>query len=252
MSGDSIHYGGHRIDERSQIIIQLLRDLPEATAGKLRSEAGLDDTSSVHHRVREHLGPSAAGLVAQTGTVERPGRQPDEIVYGLTEEGVDFAVAHANDLTDAVAAAEAVETLRRIRATVENFEARVEDVEDSVDDMDEWKNRWSTRVGRVEDEVEEVVEKRLGQHVTALNEDRSRIDDLASRVDDIESAVSELGERLDGANSRVEEVDAAVSNRPTYQESLNEMQKLEERLLAVEEELDDVRETAEGVFGGRI
>ena len=46
----------------------MLRDLGETTAGGLASEAGLDDTSQVHHRVREHLGLDAAGLVEQSGT----------------------------------------------------------------------------------------------------------------------------------------------------------------------------------------
>ena len=157
MAPDDIDYDGDRIDTRSEIIIQILRDMGgEATAGKLRSEAGLDDTSSVHHRVCEHLGPSAAGLMERTGRAERPGGQSDEVIYGLTDERLDFAVAHDNELTDAVAAAEAVDTLRRIRATVDGFEARVTDVEGSVENIDAWKNRWSTRVGEVEKNVDEI------------------------------------------------------------------------------------------------
>jgi hypothetical protein len=50
-------------------------------------------------------------------------------IYGLSDEGVEFARANENELTDAVAAAEAVDTLRRIRATVDGFEERVSDVE---------------------------------------------------------------------------------------------------------------------------
>jgi hypothetical protein len=65
-NGDDIDYDGYRIDSRSQIVIQVLRDLGETTAGDLASEAGLDDTSQVHHRVREHLGMDAAVVVDES------------------------------------------------------------------------------------------------------------------------------------------------------------------------------------------
>lgn len=97
-NSDDIDYDGHSIDSRSQIIIQVLRDLGETTAGDLASEAGLDDTSQVHHRVREHLGPDAAELVEQSGTEPRSGGQADEIVYAVTDDGRDSARAHEADL----------------------------------------------------------------------------------------------------------------------------------------------------------
>jgi len=75
-NSDDIDYDGHSIDSRSQIIIQVLRDLGETTAGDLASEAGLDDTSQVHHRVREHLGPDAAELVGSPApNLDRAARQ---------------------------------------------------------------------------------------------------------------------------------------------------------------------------------
>jgi len=241
---DDIDYDGNRIDTQSQIIIQLLRDLGgEATAGKLRSEAGLDDTSSVHHRVREHLGPSAAGLIARTGRAERPGGQSDEVIYGLTDEGLDFAVAHDTELTDAVAAAEAVDTLRRIRATVDGFEARVSDVEDSVENMDGWKNRWSTRVGRVEDDVDEIgtelggkadagwVERTFDKHEGWSATRRESIEDLTSRVDRIEDA-------LDSIRTRLGEITAELEERPTTDEIIESGEAMREDL---EEQIEDMR-----------
>ena len=75
--GSAIEFDGHRIDETSQILIRLLRDMGrEATAGELRAEAGLDETRPVHYRVERYLGP--AGLVERAGTVERPGGAQNE------------------------------------------------------------------------------------------------------------------------------------------------------------------------------
>jgi len=251
---DDIDYYGHRIDERSQIIIQLLRDMTEATAGKLRNEAGLDDTSKVHYRVEKHLGPTAACLVEQVGTEPRPGDQSDEVVYGLTDQGLDFAVAHDNELTDAVAAAEAVETLRRIRATVDGFEQRVSEVENSVENMDEWKNRWSTRVGRVENDVDGLesgldgkadaawVEDTFDQHESWSAKRREEIDEVSERVDKVD-------QRLNGIDQRLEEISEELDDRPTRNEMRVGFDRLQDSL---EEQIEDVRETAERMFGGRF
>jgi vacuolar-type H+-ATPase subunit I/STV1 len=244
---DDIDYDGDRIDAQSQIIIQLLRDMGgEATAGKLRSETGLDDTSSVHHRVREHLGPSAADLIERTGRAERPGGQSDEVIYALTDEGLDFAVAHDNELTDAVAAAEAVDTLRRIRATVDGFEARVTDVEGSVENMDAWKNRWSTRVGEIEDNVDEIgsevdgkadaewVEENFREWEKWDETRRESIEDLAGRVDGIEDALATVRGRLDEIAEKLEE-------RPTTDEVIEAGE-------AMREDLEEKIEDAKGLF----
>ena len=244
MAPDDIDYDGDRIDTQSQIIIQILRDMGgEATAGKLRSEAGLDDTSSVHHRVREHLGPSAAGLIARTGRAERPGGQSDEVIYGLTDEGLDFAVANDTELTDAVAAAEAVDTLRRIRATVDGFEAHVSDVEGSVENMDAWKNRWSTRVGRVEKNVDEIgsdldgkadaewVGNNFREWEKWDETRRESTEDLVGRVDQVEDALDTIRDRLNEIAEKLEE-------RPTTDEMIKGGEAMREDL---EEQIEDVR-----------
>lgn len=252
--GDDIEYDGYSIDKRSQIIIQVLRDVGKTTAGNLASEAGLGDTSSVHQRHRNHLGPDAAGLIERTGRAERPGDQPNEVVYALTDEGLDFAVAHDNELIDAVAAAEAVETLRRIRATVDGFEHRVSTVEELVENMDKWKNRWSTRVGRVESNAEELeseldgkadaemVESTFKQHEGWSATRHEEINAVSERVDEVE-------QRLDGIDQRLEEITAALEERPTRNEVQNGFDRLQSTL---EEQIEDVRETAESVLGGRF
>ena len=252
---DDIDYYGHRIDERSQIIIQLLRDMTEATAGKLRNEAGLDDTSKVHYRVEKHLGPTAACLVEQVGTEPRPGDQSDEVVYGLTDQGLDFAVAHDNELTDAVAAAEAVETLRRIRATVDGFEQRVSEVESSVENMDEWKNRWSTRVGRVEDDIKDEI-RRLGDKKPdeeAVNniqrEHRQEIVEIRGQLDGVENQIEKIEDQLDTIMDE-------FTTRPTADQVQEYVQKSRRKPrqwdIWLAEDIADVREKAEGILGGRL
>jgi hypothetical protein len=122
--GSAIDYDSHRIDETAQIILRVLRDMGRrATAGELREEAGLDETNPVHYRVERHLGP--VGLVERAGRRERPGGAQDEVVYKLTDDGAAFVDAHESDLVNAVAASEAVETLRRIRATVDSYDERL-------------------------------------------------------------------------------------------------------------------------------
>ena len=239
MAPDDIDYDGNRIDTQSQIIIQILRDLGgEATAGKLRSEAGLDDTSSVHHRVREHLGPSAAGLIARIGRAERPGGQSDEVIYGLTDEGLDFAVANDTELTDAVAAAEAVDTLRRIRATVDGFEARVTDVEGSVENMDAWKNRWSTRVGRVEKNIGELEDSMddlpNSEAVTFLNNQRVKAageyDTVRKRLDAIDGRLNDLDAHVDGIEQRLDEIESGLDDYTTKDDLAEEIELAEFRI----------------------
>jgi DNA-binding PadR family transcriptional regulator len=234
-NGDDIDYDGHRIDPRSQIIIQVLRDLGETTAGDLASEAGLDDTSQVHHRVREHLGLDAAGLVEQSGTEPRSGNQPDEIVYILTDDGRAFARAHEADLVDAVAAAEAVDTLRRIRAVVDGFKHRVSDVENSVENQERWNNRWSTRVNRVEEDVSElentVDDLSNNEFARGLNKLRMK---AAGEYDTVH-------ERLGGMDGRLDDLDTRIEST---EQRLNEIEsKLGEHV--TEDELDDEIELAE-------
>ena len=241
----AIEYDGYRIDETSQILIRLLRDMGrQATAGELRAEAGLDETRPIHYRYEEYLGP--AGLVLRAGTEERPGGAQDEIVYGLSDEGVEFAVAHENELTDAVAAAEAVDTLRRIRATVDGFEERVSEVEDEVDGMGRWKSRWRSRVNRVENDVEELedanLEEKLETHERWIGSAWSDIDDLEDEVDEIE-------DRLDHLESEMEK-------RPTYDEVEELLLEMRERPrqwdIWLAEDIADVRKKAEGILGGRL
>lgn len=253
-TGDGIEYDGYSIDERSQIIIQVLRDLGETTAGDLANEVGLDDTSSVHQRHRDHLGPNAAGLIDRSGTKERSGGQPNEILYDLTDEGGNFAEAYGADLVDAVAAAEAVDTLRRIHARVDGFDHRVTEVEDSVEGMDAWKNRWSTRVGRVESTAEELesglngkadaefVEERFDQHESWSAQRREEIKEISERVEGIER-------RLDRIEQRLGEISEELDDRPTRNEVGTELGRVRDEF---EQQIEDVRESAERLFGGRL
>jgi predicted transcriptional regulator len=239
--GSAIEYDGYRIDETSQILLRLLRDMGrQATAGELRAEAGLDETRPVHYRYEEYLGP--AGLVLRADTEERPGDAQDEIVYGLSDEGVEFVVANENELTDAVAAAEAVDTLRRIRATVDGFEERVSDVEEDVDGMDRWKNRWSTRVGRVERSVEDLEED-------AVDEDRlSRFNSL------IKDRSRRRLDRIEKLEERVDALEEEVAKRPTQEQVRDMIQDSREQPrqwdVWLAEDVADVRQDAQGLFGG--
>ena len=237
-NGDDIDYDGYRIDSRSQIVIQVLRDLGETTAGDLASEAGLDDTSQVHHRVREHLGADAAELVEQSGTEPRSGGQTDEIVYALTDDGRDFARAHEADLVDAVAAAEAVDTLRRIRAVVDGFKHRVSDVENSVENQEGWNNRWSTRIKRVEeavDELEDSVEDLPNNELAiALNKQRMKAageyDEVHERLDAMDGRLDDLDVRVESAEQRLDEIESELGKHVTEDELDDEIELAEVRV----------------------
>jgi len=238
--GSVIEYDGYRIDETSQILIRLLRDMGrQATAGKLRAEAGLDETRPIHYRYEEYLRP--AGLVLRAGTEERPGGAQDEIVYGLSDEGVEFVRANENELTDAVAAAEAVDTLRRIRATVDGFEERVSDVEEGVEGMDRWKNRWSTRVGRVERSVEDLEEE-------AATEER-----VDGMVDAVRRWNGKRIDEIEALEERVEELENELAKRPTEDKVRDMIQASREQPRQWDVWLaEDVADVRERTFSDRL
>ena len=237
-NGDDIDYDGYRIDSRSQIVIQVLRDLGETTAGDLAREAGLDDTSQIHHRVREHLGLDAAGLVEQSGTEPRSGGQTDEIVYALTDDGRDFARAHETDLVDAVAAAEAVDTLRRIRAVVDGFKHRVSEVENSVENQEGWNNRWSTRIKRVEeavDELEDTVDDLPNNELAmGLNELRveatGEYDTVRERLDAMDGRLDDLDTRIESTEHRLNEIESELGKYVTEGKLDDEIELAEVRV----------------------
>ena len=209
--------------------------------GGLASEAGLDDTSQVHHRVREHLGPDAAGLVEQSGTEPRSGGQPDEIVYALTDDGRAFARAHEADLVDAVAAAEAVGTLRRMRSLVEGFEHRVSEVEQLVEGNDRWQNRWSTRVNRAESAIGDLEEAKADANAMeeALKERRQWTIYRKNEIQD-------LGDRVDTLAGRVDDLKEELAKRPTEDEVRQMIQSSREQPrewdIWLAEDIADVRE----------
>jgi chromosome segregation ATPase len=241
--GSAISYEGHRIDETAQILLRVLRDTGRrATAGELREEAGLDETNPVHYRVEHHLGP--AGLVERAGRRERPGGAQDEVIYKLTEDGAAFVDTHESDLTDAIAASEAVETLRRIRATVDSYDERVSTVEHMIRNWRQWKNRWSTRVGRLQDTVAELEEESEEQsfQVAEINRKYGPIQD---QIQEFDTRLYELERDVSSLENRADDLAARVDERPKTEEVDEDLAALYQNLAA---EIEDIREEAEGLF----
>lgn len=241
--GSAIDYNDHRIDETAQIILRILRDTGRrATAGELRKEAGLDETNPVHYRVENHLSP--IGLVERAGREERPGGAQDEVVYRLTDDGVAFVDTHQNKLTDAVAASEAVKTLRRIRANVEGYDNRITILERHIENWRQWKNRWSTRVGRVEDNAN-LLEEQQEDHSRRITQNGRMHEINDGRIDNFQTRLKRVESKVERVDDRMETLEEEISKRPTEDEIIENIKVLRDELGS---DIEDIREDAEGFF----
>lgn len=199
-----LDYQGHRIDETSQILLQILRDYGrEADVRTLREEADLDQSAQIHYRVDNHLGPDAAGFIEDAGMREVGGQEMT--VYRLTETGRDWVEANEDDVLDAVGAAEAVESINRMQESVSEFDGRLDDIEDEVERMDNLMDNRSSRLTRMKNNINDLEDALMG---TA---DREDVIDLASDLDDLEQDVEALqshnrdvDDRLDTLEDRME------------------------------------------------
>ena len=156
----------------------------------------------------------------------------------MTDDGRDFARAHEADLVDAVAAAEAVDTLRRIRAVVDGFKHRVSDVENSVENQEGWNNRWSTRIKRVEEAVDELEDNMddlpNNEFVMGLNELRveaaGEYHTVHERLDAMDGRLDDLDVRVESAEQRLGEIESELGKYVTEDELDDEIELAEVRV----------------------
>lgn len=249
---DRLEYNGQIIDNLSQVLLQVLRDRGgRGTAGELRRVTEVEDNQQVHYRMKRYLVP--AGLVEGAGTRAMPGRTLDARVYGLTAEGREWLDGHAEDILQAVEAAQAVESLQRVRATVDTFGGRLERVERRQDEVDEQMGRWSSQLHDWKGTVEEVRE-------TARSAARaSFVDDLADDVRTLERETvnasndcRELGEEIADVAGGVEQLDKRMAEQESVEELAETVMVLKREVEGLEEELEAVRAEAERGFWDRL
>lgn len=204
-----IYYDDAKIDETSQILLQILRDYgTPLSVRKLREEARLDQANQIHYRWREWLGrpendavsDDAAGLLERAGTTELNGQEMAE--YRLTDDGRDFLGNHEDKVLDAVGAARAVETIRRLRARVNNLEARVEDAERTAEDVEKSLNATRSELSRVKTTADETAEAVAGKAgVGDLGKLYDEVEDLREDVRAIQEFNREIDDRLETLES---------------------------------------------------
>ena len=249
---DRLEYNGQIIDDLSQVLLQVLRDRGGCgTAGELRRVTEVEDNQQVHYRMKRYLMP--AGLVEGAGTRAMPGRTLDARVYGLTDEGREWLDGHAEDILQAVEAAQAVESLQRVRATVDTFGGRLERVERRQEEVDEQMGRWSSQLHDWKGTVEEVRE------VARSSARASFVDDLAEDVRVLERETGsagedrrELREEVEDVERGAQELDERMAEQERVEELVETVTALEREIEGLEEELEEVRAEAERGFWDRL
>jgi archaellum component FlaC len=197
-----------RIDEISQVLLQVLRDRGGTSpAAPLRDAAGLDQNQQVHYRMNEYLIP--AGLAEKASEKqEQPGGRKDAIIYRLRDEGREWLRENGEDIERAVDAAKVVESLERTRDTVGDFKSRMDRLEKKYRSRTDTIARHSDRMGNnrrkiseVEDQMDslaqtnrvEEMNERLNQVIRGHNSLSSdRVEQLEERVDELEAEVKQL------------------------------------------------------------
>lgn len=249
---DRLEYNGQPIDNLSQVFLQVLRDRGgRATAGELRRVTEVEDNQQVHYRMKRYLVP--AGLVEGAGTRAMPGRTLDARVYGLTDEGREWLNGHAEDILQAVEAAEAMESLQRVRTTVDTFGGRLERVERRQGEVDEQMGRWSSQLHDWKGTVEDVREMAKSAARASFVDDL--VDDVRALERETANASEDrrkLNEEIADVEGGTDELDARMAEQEDVEELVKTVTALEREVEGLEEELEVVRVEAERGFWDRL
>jgi uncharacterized coiled-coil DUF342 family protein len=258
----ALNYEGHRVDETSQVLLQVLRDRREAmTTGELRKQADLEQNRPVQYRMDEYLVP--AGLVERAGERKMPGGSPNAKLWRITDEGREWVSDHAEDLTIARDAHRAIESLQRTRETVDRLSDDLEAFNQKVDGWQETMNRRSKRIHQLEEQqkswraelVEQGdeawnkardVERTVSRVADDVDELETRMESLEDDVDQVTGYVEDVSEWLESFDDRVGAVEGAADQQQS------EIDELRDDLKNTREELSEVRKTANRGFLDRL
>ena len=231
-----------RIDEISQVLLQVLRDRGGTSpAAPLRDAAGLDQNQQVHYRMNEYLIP--AGLAEKASEKqEQPGGRKDAIVYRLRDEGREWLREHGEDIERAVDAAKVVESLERTRETVGDFSSRMDRLENKYRSRTDTITRHSDRIGNNRRKISDV-----GDQIDSLAQE-SHVENMNKRLNQvIRSQNSLANERVERLEEQVDELEAEV--RQLRGEAVESDEIIQDESEARDEflraDLADVREIAE-------
>lgn len=233
-----LEHEGTPIDELSQTILQVIRDRGgSARARELRDRTSAESNEQIHYRYREYLGPpdennpDRIGFLEQGDAEDVPGAANAARIYELTDRGRDWLDDHTEDITDAVDAAKAVESLRRTRQTLDELAEQVDSFEDRMDGWQKTMNRRSRRLSELSNRVDETTDVRDEAWNMAHSAEQD-VDQLRADLDDLRNEVSSLVDRVDGLET---EMKAERKERERAVQRLGDW---------AEDELRDVRQAA--------
>jgi ubiquinone biosynthesis protein UbiJ len=255
----SFKYQGHRIDEKSQTILRILRARgTDVETAYLRKHIGADDNKIVLYRMNEHLVP--AGLVEKSGEENwYPGLPPGSL-WSITDEGREWLTEHDDEIVDAADINDALDEIQHVRKGLDEFWSRLNHVAEKYDNRTETLEDHVDRIRRLEearsnlsDAVGYVHAFRYGQNLNEsnivdelqhINRELSKIDRRLNSLESLESKVSDLEtkiERIENSdkrrNDRLDDLEDQVGDYPVDERGTD---AIGDRLAAVDDRTADV------------
>lgn len=235
MDGGDINLKGNIVDRESQAILWLLKEEGNLTAPDLARRVGLDQSTQVHYRVKNYLGPTSLGLVAEDGTESRSGSIPDATVYTLTDDGQEFIRAHENrftqfytmdELRDAIN--EAWENSKSAKSSIRRYGQKYARLMRKYEDLKEEVERMN-----ISEDVEHMLDHRTRSLRDDLESLQSDVDGISKSIADLRGTVADLESRIDRL---VDEHNQAMRGANSAHERLSEF---ESRIDSIENRVDE-------------
>lgn len=203
------------MDFHNQLTLEtLLNAGGKATAGYLREQTGLEQTSQIHYRVDEWLCP--LGFVEPTGETGEYNGQ-DSKVYRLTEKGEEHALTQNLDLSPELHRGqlerEFEQLMTNLSNTAEHAQAANERAVRAHNRLDEVKSTvdgWDGQMGKLEESVERI-DTRLNRLNGAMRDDlnlEQRVDRLEADMVAVQADLEELQEDMQRYKDWVKETQA--------------------------------------------
>jgi chromosome segregation ATPase len=199
--------------------------------GSIRRDLGLNQNQQVIHQMDEHLEP--AGLVERQ---RKEGRQAIE--WKLTEEGREYVTELEESLRPPQTTPEACEHIRTIEHRLSILTGWVGQLEpERVEGIEEAIEGLEMQANTVRAHLEEGDQQR--EYL------RGDVDELAGRVEEIESAdleteIDEIDERVESLEDLQEEIDSLVEWAQYIKQREDEREGIEERLDSLERDLEEL------------
>lgn len=181
-----------------------------ATAGYLKDQVGLDQTSQIHYRMDEWLVP--LGLAEDTGETQKHNGHESK-VYELTDDGEQYALDHNLDVAPELHRAQLEDAIGQLRDHISAVNQNAQTANENALRAAERADDLAQRVEGFEGEA-----KRLGEKVEHAETRLTRLNDLLSddnldnRVEDLDGEVDELAKRVDRLESQVGNADPVLEN----------------------------------------